>query len=102
MSNLTCQKDKHFKQREFTNQPSKNDNSNHESPTIFLDNNEQNTVFTCEALKPDNIVSETGIFDEDDAEFEMNMIKSAQEIDNRELKRPYVFNNCTFHNNSFK
>ena len=102
LSNLTCQKDKHFKQREFTNQPSKNDNSNHESPTIFLDNNEQNTVFTCEALKPDNIVSETGIFDEDDAEFEMNMIKSAQEIDNRELKRPYVFNNCTFHNNYFK
>ena len=65
--------------------------NNHDTIIIDLDDNEQNEILN---LDTDNM--------ENDNDFEMNMIQTVNQIEKRESKRPYIFKNCTFHNASFE
>ena len=65
--------------------------NNHDTIIIDLDDNEQNEILN---LDTDNM--------ENDNDFEMNMIQTVNQIEKRESNRPYIFKNCTYHNASFK
>ena len=49
----------------------------------------------------DNEISVFEKNDNEDREYEINMIKNTQDVEYRDNKRPYIFNNCVFKNATF-
>ena len=105
LSELTCHGKKHSNILSEQNKQRKQNNINidNEPPQNVTENSTEQV-----GNSPDHFLNlddnEISVFeknDNEDREYEINMIKNTQEVEYRDNKRPYIFNNCVFKNATF-
>ena len=109
LSNLTCQGKSTKKVSKQQNKPSKpmsivNNNDQLQDTTEYSTGQVENSLDQVVLnINDDDMCNlERNEFEKEDQDYEINMIKSTQQVEYRDYKRPYIFKNCTFNNVSFK